>query len=202
VGGERIVAKDPGVGHRERQDVWDAKTGSEIIRIAHDDFVRDAVFNHDGTRIATAAGETVYVCDAVSGTEICHFAHDDRVDTVAFSPDGGQIVTACRDRMVRIWDATWLAGFTGDRLVRAVARAGLAGDGRLTADEQRLLHPVLGDVDPDVISRWLQPSPDDAGIEDALARWRRHRAMSLALLRADQLAARASRGRMAPACNP
>jgi hypothetical protein len=46
----------------------------------------------------------------------------------------------------------------------------------------------LGEVDPDTVSRWLEPLPDrdeEAEMEAALARWRRHREMILALARKD-----------------
>jgi hypothetical protein len=84
-----------------------------------------------------------------------------------------------------VWDVTWAAKLTGERLVRAVAREKLKGCGRLTEEELRILRPILGEVDPDVTSRWLAPSPDDAEIEVILAQWRRHREMALALAKKD-----------------
>src|SRR5262249_12596295 len=46
--------------------------------------------------------------------------------------------------------------------------------------------PLLGEqIEPDVVSRWLAPSPDDDRIEAALVKWRRHREMPHALARKD-----------------
>jgi hypothetical protein len=101
--------------------------------------------------------------------------------SAVFGPDGGPFVTTSGDRTARVWDATWLAAFTGDRLVRAVAQTRLLGEGRLTNDELRTLRPIIGEVDPDVTSRWLAPSPDDGEIQAILARWGRHREMAWAL---------------------
>lgn len=33
-----------------------------------------------------------------------------------------------------------------------------ADEGRLTDDELRLVRPILGEIDPDVVSRWLATS--------------------------------------------
>src|SRR5262249_28129636 len=88
----------------------------------------------------------------------------------------------------RVWDLTWAAKLTGDRLVRAVARTRLVGEGRLTEEELRILRPILGEVDPDVVSRWLKPSPDpaeEAEIEAALGQRRNQRELALALARND-----------------
>lgn len=49
---------------------------------------------------------------------------------------------------------TWAAKLQGDTLARAVARKRLVGEGRLTEEEQRILLPLFGEVDPDVVSRW------------------------------------------------
>ena len=105
------------------------------------------------------------------------------VNSAYFSADGARFVTASGDRTARVWDVTWAAKLADDALVRAVARARLVGEGRLTGQELRLLRPLLGEVDADVVSRWLAPSTDDAEIEAILARWRSHREMALALAR-------------------
>jgi hypothetical protein len=90
--------------------------------------------------------------------------------------------------MARVWDVTWAAKLHGDALVRAVARTRLVGEGWLTEDELRTLRPLLGEVDPDMVARWLEPLPDraeEAEMEAALARWHRHREMIRTLARKD-----------------
>jgi hypothetical protein len=128
------------------------------------------------------------VWDAASGVELACLDHDETVIGAFLTADGAQVVTASTDEMVRVWDVTWAARLTGERLVRAVARERLKGMGRLTEEELRILRPILGEVDPDVTSRWLAPSPDpaeDAEIDAILAQWRRHREMALALAKRD-----------------
>jgi hypothetical protein len=87
--------------------------------------------------------------------------------------------------MARLWDATWVAALTEERLVRAVAPNRLIGEGRLNKDELRALRPILGEVDPDVVSRWQRPSPEDAKIEAILTQWRSHCELALALAKQD-----------------
>ena len=177
--GRRVVTSSEDLTAR----IWDAATGIELVRIAHDYPVTSAVYSPDGARIATSSGNAAYVWDSISGSQICGFTHRDRVNTVEFSPDGALVATACKDGVGRIWDVTWAARLTGDRLVRAVARARLVEDGELTANELRTLRPLLGDVNSDVVSLWRQPSQDDAEIEDSLARWHQHRAKAFAIIR-------------------
>jgi WD40 repeat protein len=167
--------------------LWSAANGIELMRFDHDAEVRvsSAAFNSDGSRVLTAAGDTARVWDATSGVELARFYHDGIVNSAAFSADHARVVTASRDRTARVWDTTWVSMLTGERLVRAVARERLKGCGRLTEHELRILRPILGEVDPDVTSRWLAPSPDDAEIEAILAQWRRNREMALALAKKD-----------------
>jgi hypothetical protein len=90
--------------------------------------------------------------------------------------------------MARVWDVTWAATLHGDALVRAVARTRLVGECWLTEDELPTLRPLLGEVDPDMVARWLEPLPDraeEAEMEAALARWHRHREMIRTLARKD-----------------
>jgi WD40 repeat protein len=132
--------------------LWDAASGTELCRLAHDAHVHSASFSPDGDRVVTAAADNkARLWDAAIGAEHCRFAHDGQVQSAAFSPDGGRVVTASHDNTARLWDVTWLA-LTEDAIVRAVARTRLNGEGRLTDDEMRLLRPLLGEVDPDVVS--------------------------------------------------
>jgi WD40 repeat protein len=132
-----------------------------------------------------------------AGPNSPRFDHDQAVSSAAFSPDGAQVVAASGG--AHVWDVTWAAKLTGERLVRAVARERLKGCGRLTEEELRTLRPILGEVNPDVTSRWLAPSPDDGEVEAALVQWRRHREMALAPRRSGRSStARRSPGRTEP----
>ena len=79
--------------------VWDAASGKELARLAHEDGVQAAGFSPDGSRIVTASDDkTARVWDAVSGRELARLAHEDRVYAAGFSPDGSRIVTASTTR--------------------------------------------------------------------------------------------------------
>jgi hypothetical protein len=153
--------------------------------LQHDHGVNSAAFSSDGARIMTASLYATRVWDAASGAEIARLVHDDDVANAVFSPDGARVVTASNDKIARVWDVTWAAKLTGDALIRAVARTRLMGQGLLTEAELGILRPILGEVNPDVVSRWLPPSPEDITIENVLGQWQCHRAMALALARKD-----------------
>jgi WD40 repeat protein len=182
--GKRVVTASGGTAR-----VWDAESGGELktpSRLRHDGEIAAAQFSPDAVRVVTGSMDrTARVWDVASGAEIARFHHDDQVYRAAFGPDGDCVVTTSGKR-ARVWDVTWAAKLTGERLVRAVARERLKGCERLTEEELRILRPILGAVDPDVTSRWLAPSPEDAEIEAILAQWRRHREMALALATNDR----------------
>jgi dipeptidyl aminopeptidase/acylaminoacyl peptidase len=163
---------------------WDAESGAELSCIMHNAWV-DGSFSPDGMRIVAGSGREICMWDAATGAELARFGHEKPVASVAFSADGTRVVTASHDETARIWDVTWAAKLTGERLVRAVTRERLKGCGRLTEGELRILRPIVGEVDPDVASRWLKPSPDDAVIEAILAQRRRYREVALALVKKD-----------------
>lgn len=128
--------------------------------------------------VTASEDNTARLWDADSGAEVARPAHDGRVNSALFSADGTRVVTASSDKTARVWDMTWAAK----------ARARLLGEGRLTEGELRILRPIMVEVDPDVVSRWLAPTSDakeEAEIEAALDRWRRHREMALALAKND-----------------
>lgn len=96
--------------------VWDGATGEGVAVLHHGGDavkVNSAVFNPDGTRIVTAAGDNrARVWDAKTGDELTalrgHLGGD--VNSAVFSPDGRWIVTASANT-ARVWDAT-----TGDEI--------------------------------------------------------------------------------------
>jgi WD40 repeat protein/TPR repeat protein len=86
--------------------VWDANTGSEVLKLPHDTMVNDAVFSPDSSRIATASWDdkSVRIWDTTTGAEMTElYGHGSFVNSVAFSPDGTHIVTASSDGTARIW---------------------------------------------------------------------------------------------------
>jgi WD40 repeat protein len=184
--GDRVVT-----GSTDRTArLWDAASGAELARMAHDGFVTRVAFSPDSARIVTTTYEgKVYLWDTATGVRLARLPFKGSISGAEFAPGGASVVTACRDKTVRLWDVTWAAALKGDALVRAIARTRLIGEGRLTDEELRVLRPLLGEsIDPDLVSRWLEPSPDtaeEAEIEAALAQWRRHREMALALARED-----------------
>jgi dipeptidyl aminopeptidase/acylaminoacyl peptidase len=174
----------------------DAASGTELVRLVHNPSnwgVQSAMFSPNGSRVLTASDDNMArIWETVSGKEIARLVgHVSRVETATFSPDGGRVLTTSSDATARVWDVTWAAKLDGDALVRAVARHRLVGEGRLTDEELLILRPILGEIDSDVVSRWLAPSPDpkeEAKIEAALDQWRRQCQRALALARNDWIA--------------
>jgi hypothetical protein len=91
-----------------------------------------------------------------------------------------------RGLTARAWD---VIGPPSCRRTPSSARwRSLVGEGRLRNDELRILRLLLGEVKPDVVSRWFGPSPRfGAGGRDraTLAEWRRHHEIPLAVARKD-----------------
>jgi len=165
--------------------VWEVATGQELVRLTHEGAVRSAAFSPDGTRVLSeAVDDTVRVWKALWGTEICPPRYGRETGSVAFSPDGA-VLLMTSGSIVSLGDVTWTTKLHEDSFVRAVVRTRVVGEGRLTEEEIRILRPILAEVDSDVVTRWLAPSPHDAEIEAILAQWRHHRGMALAISRKD-----------------
>jgi WD40 repeat protein len=88
--------------------IVDIATGEAIgVPMQHDDQIRSATFNADGTRILTTSKDrTARVWDGTSGRALAEpMRHDADVGGGNFSPDGTKVVTATSSHMVRVWDA-------------------------------------------------------------------------------------------------
>ncbi len=92
-----------------RARIWNALTGQLATKpLRHADELHEfnsARFSPDGTKVATAAGQSAQIWDARTGEPlIASLKHLGRVNSVRFSPDGHRLVTACHDGSVRVWD--------------------------------------------------------------------------------------------------
>jgi WD40 repeat protein len=75
-----------------------------IAKLEHNDWVNAMAFSPDGTRLATASGNTTYVWDAETGSQLQRLEHDSYVFVVAFSPDGKTLAMGSNDTTARLWD--------------------------------------------------------------------------------------------------
>jgi WD40 repeat protein/serine/threonine protein kinase/TPR repeat protein len=152
------------------------------ILFGHRDWVHNASYSADGSRIVTASEDkTARVWDAYTGRPLATLkGHEAKLYSASFSPDGSRIVTASDDKTARVWDArsgallSVLAGH-GD----GVRAACYSPDGLriVTASDDRTarvwdaktgaLVAVLGGHRDGV--RWVTYSPDGAEIATASA---------------------------------
>lgn len=66
---------------------------------------RTAVFNHDGTIVASGHENNIYIWDAKTGNLLIELkAHQGNVNSVAFNHDGTKIVSGSSDKTIKIWD--------------------------------------------------------------------------------------------------
>ena len=99
-GGERLVA----AGYGRVAGLFDAATGAEIARLAHDREVTAAAYGPDGTLATAAVDGAIRLWDP-AGRETARLHHDDMVNALAFSREGRYLATArASDRTARVWD--------------------------------------------------------------------------------------------------
>lgn len=79
------------------------------FKLQHEDQVFSAVFNPDGSKIASASGWDhghAIVWDVELREELFRIKHYAWVTSVHWSPGGNMLLTTCRDKFVRIWNLT------------------------------------------------------------------------------------------------
>ena len=86
----------------------DPSLRDSIVHVAHDGYVTDAAFSHDGKRLVSSGHDKLLkIWDTVSGKLIRAIrGHQASVNAVKFSPDGRYIASVSNDRSLRIWNAT------------------------------------------------------------------------------------------------
>ena len=92
--------------HKDVARIWRVDTGAAASpRLKHEDEVRYATFNVDGSRLLTIAGSEALVWEL--STESAPIPrvlkHGSTVTFAAFSPDGTRIVTAGVDHAAHVW---------------------------------------------------------------------------------------------------
>jgi WD40 repeat protein len=92
--------------------------------LPHDDWVNDAAFSSDGTKVLTASDDdTAGIWNASTGKEIHVLrGHEGDVVSARFSHDDRRVVTGGKDGTARIWDAS-----TGKQLHVLRGHAGWVG---------------------------------------------------------------------------
>ncbi len=84
--------------------LWDADTEREITHWSHEWTARDFAFSPDGSLVAGATSEGVYVRKIPSG-ELLWRTPGNSLKNVAFSPDGKSVVAGSSRKEARVWDA-------------------------------------------------------------------------------------------------
>lgn len=104
--------------------VWDARTGGELLRLAHAESATAAAFDAKGERLATS-DESGAVClwDATTGARLHCMDHGAPVYWVGISPSAALLASLGLDGSIGVWDTVSgrrVASFKHDAGVRAV----------------------------------------------------------------------------------
>lgn len=106
--GRRVLT----AGQDSTLKIWDPKTGQleKNLTLPHD-WVMDAQFNHNGSRIAACyssfRASITYIWDVAEGKRVRAFeGHADGVTHLCWNPDSTQLATASRDRTIILWEAS------------------------------------------------------------------------------------------------
>ncbi|HPO13283.1 MAG TPA: protein kinase [Candidatus Hydrogenedentes bacterium] len=83
--------------------VWDMTANNQRFVCGGE----DAVFNNDGTRLATCGGGFTALFDTATGKELRRWTTPNgRTLKVRFSPDASRLLTACEDGVARLYEET------------------------------------------------------------------------------------------------
>jgi WD40 repeat protein len=90
--------------------LWDALDGRQLLPLHHPADVAAGCFSPKGNRLATLAGNDVYLWDFPSGGLVAVLPHEGTASHAEFSPDGRLLVTTCANpgfepRAAQLWDA-------------------------------------------------------------------------------------------------
>ncbi|MEW4570132.1 c-type cytochrome domain-containing protein [Tautonia sp. JC769] len=99
---------DLAVGRANVVQVFDAKTGQEVITLGgHQDLIQSIRFSRDGKRLAAGSYRIVTVWDAPTSELARSFdALGAKVNAIAASKDGTTVVAVLEDGSIRVADAT------------------------------------------------------------------------------------------------
>jgi WD40 repeat protein len=103
-----------GTGTKERLEaetgqrtvkMWDAATGLEVYRLAHEEAVYQAVFSPDGKWLATRSWDgTARLWESATGREAGRLIDQTHLLELAFRNKSDQLVTFSRDNAVQVWE--------------------------------------------------------------------------------------------------
>ncbi|WP_345148742.1 CHAT domain-containing protein [Arthrobacter ginkgonis] len=81
-------------------------SGTQALRVRHDNPIIAVAFSRDGTRLATGSNDsTARIWDATKGKELMRVHHASAVLAVTFGPDRTILATGSGDYTACIWDA-------------------------------------------------------------------------------------------------
>jgi WD40 repeat protein len=86
--------------------IWNAASGTELVRLNHEAGVERGAFSSDGTKLVTVSQSTACVWDTC-GNLLSRLKHEDRVVFCHFNADGTRLATAS-GHTAQIWD--WRSG--------------------------------------------------------------------------------------------
>src|SRR5262249_36278914 len=92
---------------RATQLLWDAITAKKIADLGQGEPGDDAAFSPDGSKLAIARGQSLYLLDASTGAPLAESSLGGGLRRVAYSPDGRRFAATCwTDGVVHLYDGT------------------------------------------------------------------------------------------------
>jgi WD40 repeat protein/serine/threonine protein kinase len=87
-------------------EVWDARAGTEMLRLQHVKPIRAVAYSPVASRLAASGGAgAIKVWDATTGRELLQFQHSKEVVSLAYSPDGKRLAGGEWEGGITIWDS-------------------------------------------------------------------------------------------------